>query len=113
LQSQINKLQASYEIQQSASNNLKSLLQATENELSGVRDAAENTLNIVAKNEVLEVRVDELTENNLMLDEENANLKDTNDMDWFIRGAGVSLIAFLLGMLVTRIRWRKRDSWGS
>lgn len=113
LQSQIKKLQASDEIQQSTSNNLKGLLQATENELSRVRDAAENTLNIVAKNEVLEARVDELTENNLMLGEENANLKDANDMDWFLRGAGVSLIAFLLGILITRIRWRKRDSWGS
>ena len=113
LQTQIKKLQADLEIEQSDSGSLKAALLATETELSRVRDAAENTLIIVDENEELKVRVDQLTQNNLMLGEQNASLKDSSNMDWFIRGAGVSLIAFLLGILITRIRWRKQDSWGS
>ena len=113
LQTQIKKLQADLEIEQSDSGSLKAALLATETELSRVRDAAENTLIIVDENEELKVRVDQLTQNNLMLGEQNATLKDSSNMDWFIRGAGVSLVAFLLGILITRIRWRKQDSWGS
>ena len=113
LQAQIIKLQADLEIAQSDSGSLKAALLATETDLSRVRDAAENTLIIVDKNEELKVRVDQLTQNNLMLGEQNATLKDSNNMDWFVRGAGVSLIAFVLGILITRIRWRKQDSWGS
>jgi SH3 domain protein len=113
LQSQIKNLQTDLEIEQSDSGSLKTALLATESELSRVKNAAENTLNIVDKNEELKARVDQLTKSNSMLSDENASLKDGSDMDWFIRGAGVTLIAFLLGIIVTRIRWRKRDSWGS
>ena len=113
LQSQIKNLQTDLEIEQSDSGSLKTALLTTESELSRVKDAAENTLNIVDKNEELKARVDQLTKSNSMLSDENASLKDSSNMDWFIRGAGVSLIAFLLGILITRFRWRKRDSWGS
>ena len=113
LRSDIIELQTDLEIEQSDSRNLKTALLATENELSRVRDAAQNTLTIVDENDRLKVRVDELMQNDSMLSEENAFLKDSRNMDWFIRGAGVSLIAFVLGIIITRIRWRKQDSWGS
>ena len=113
LRSEIIELQTDLEIEQSDSRNLKTALLATENELSRVRDAAQNTLTIVDENDRLKVRVDELKQNDSMLSEENASLKDISNKDWFIRGAGVSLIAFVLGIIITRIRWRKQDSWGS
>jgi len=113
LRSEIEKLHADLEIEQSDSGSLKTALLATENELSRVRDAAQNTLSIADENERLKLRVDELMQNNAMLGDENSALKDSSNMDWFIRGAGVSLIAFILGIIITRIRWRKQDSWGS
>ena len=113
LQSEIEKLQFDLETSQSHSSNLQSTLLSTENELARVRNAAENTLSIADENEELKVKVNQLTRSQSVLSGENAALKDTSDMDWFLRGAGVSLIAFLLGILITRIRWKKRDSWGS
>jgi len=113
LRSEIIELQTDLEIEQSDSRNLKTVLLTTENELSRVRNAAQNTLTIVDENDSLKARVDELMQNDSMLSEENASLKDSSNMDWFIRGAGVSLIAFVLGIIITRIRWRKQDSWGS
>jgi len=113
LRSEIIELQADLEIERSDSSNLNTALLATENELSRVRDAAQNTLTIVDENDRLKARVEELMQNESMLSEENASLKDSSNMDWFIRGAGVSLIAFVLGIIITRIRWRKQDSWGS
>ena len=40
------------------------------------------------------------------------SLRTAADMK-VVRGGAVSLIAFVIGILVTRIRWKKRDSWGS
>jgi SH3 domain protein len=113
LESQIENLQTELGIERSDNGSLRATLQASEDELSRIKDAAENTLNIVNENEELRGRVGQLTKINSMLSDENASLKDSSNIDWFVRGAGVSLIAFLLGILITRIRWRKRDSWGS
>jgi SH3 domain protein len=113
LQLEINRLQADLDTAQDDISSLKGALATTKNELSRVRDAAENTLKIVDENNNLKANVNDLTQINSMLSEENSALKDSSNMDWFIRGAGVSLIAFLIGIIITRIRWRKKDSWGS
>ncbi len=113
LQSEIQRLQADLESERFDVAGLRNVLEATENELSSVKDASENTLKIVENNKQLKNTVTKLTRNNSGLSEENKTLKDNSNMDWFIRGAGVSLIAFVVGILITRIRWRKQDSWGS
>jgi SH3 domain protein len=92
---------------------LSSRLNATENELSDLKIATRDTLVIMQQNDTLKTRIDELEAQKQTLSEENKRYKDSTAMDWFIRGAAVSLIAFLLGIIVTRIRWKKRDSWGN
>ena len=92
---------------------LKNTLRASEQELSGVRNAAANTLEILDQNKQLQSVVAQLQQEQARLVEENSELRDTTRLDWFIRGGAVSLIAFVIGILVTRIRWRKQDSWGS
>lgn len=46
-----------------------------------------------------------------ILNQENQALKDRAKREWFIAGAGVLLGGLLLGMLLTRIRWKKQSSW--
>ena len=92
---------------------LKTTLRASEKELNDVRGAAQDTLNILEQNKRLQSMMADLREQQTALTEENAELKDSTRLDWFIRGGAVSLIAFVIGILVTRIRWRKQDSWGS
>jgi SH3 domain protein len=92
---------------------LKTALVASESELANVRDASENALSTLAENDRLNSIVTILREEKEALANENTALKDTTQIDWFIRGGVFFLIAFLLGIIVTRIRWRKQDSWGS
>ena len=92
---------------------LKTTLRASEQELSQVRQAAQDTLNILEQNKQLQTVVDELRQEKAELTEVNAELNDSTRLDWFVRGGAVSLIAFVVGIVVTRIRWRKQDSWGS
>lgn len=113
LKSEISRLQSEFNKERSDNTALKSTLRASENELARVKNAAANTLSIVDKNSALEATVEQLNKEKTLLSSENTALKDSTGMDWFIRGAAVSLIAFLLGIIITRIRWRKQDSWGS
>jgi SH3 domain protein len=112
-QSRIAELSKSLEQEKSDNLALAATLRASEKELTEVRSAAEDTLNIVEQNKRLQSVVDELRQEKTALVEANSQLGDTTRQDWFVRGAAVSLIAFLVGIIVTRIRWRKKDSWGS
>ncbi len=92
---------------------LSSKLNQTENELHDLKAATHDTLLVIQQNDSLKTRINELETDKQQLVEENISYKDSTAMDWFIRGASVSLIAFLLGIIVTRIRWKKRDSWSN
>jgi SH3 domain protein len=110
---EIAELKQTLQQEQEDNEALKTALRASEQELSQVRDAAQNTLNILEQNKRLQTLVDELRKEKTVLSSTNAELSDSTQIDWFVRGAAVSLIAFIIGILVTRISWRKKDSWGS
>jgi len=110
---EIEQLQQGLQQEQADNQSLKTALRASEQELSSIREAAENTLNILDQNKRMQVMVDQLREEKSLLSDTNAKLSDSTQIDWFVRGAAVSLIAFIIGIVVTRIRWRKKDSWGS
>ena len=112
-QTEITQLKQSLQQEQTDSQTLKITLRASEQELSEVRSAAQNTLNILEQNKRLQTVVDQLREEKTLLSDTNAELSDSTQIDWFVRGAAVSLLAFIIGILVTKIRWRKQDSWGS
>ena len=112
-QTEITQLKQSLQQEQTDSQTLKITLRASEQELSEVRSAAQNTLNILEQNKRLQTNVDQLREEKTVLSDTNEELSDSTQIDWFVRGAAVSLLAFIIGILVTRIRWRKQDSWGS
>ena len=92
---------------------LRQTLTRTQNELVSLQESTRDTVRVIKQNENLQSRINELDADIRLLSTENAEYKDQTAMDWFVRGASVSLIAFLLGILVTRVRWKKRDSWGS
>jgi SH3 domain protein len=112
-QTEIKQLTEALQQEQTDGQTLKTTLRASEQELSEVRDAAQNTLNILDQNKQLQTVVNQLREEKTLLSDSNAELSDSTQIDWFVRGAAVSLIAFIIGILVTKIRWRKKDTWGS
>lgn len=107
------ELKQKLEQEKSDTGALKTTLRASEEELAGIRAAAQDTLNIQAQNEQLQMMVEQLREEKATLVETNSELSDSTRLDWFVRGGAVSLIAFIIGIVVTRIRWKKQDSWGS
>ena len=113
LKTQLEELKLALNTEKSDNELLKKTLLTSESELTLVSNAAENTLAILDDNNRLQTIEQELRQDKRQLSDENLQLKDSTQMDWFIRGAAVSFIAFLLGIAITRIRWKKQDSWGS
>lgn len=111
--SEIAELKQSLSQEKADNSALTTTLRASERELTEVRTAAQETLSILDQNKRLQTVVDELRQEKAVLSETNAELTDSTRLDWFLRGGAVSLIAFIIGILVTRIRWKKQDSWGS
>jgi SH3 domain protein len=46
-----------------------------------------------------------------LMQQENQALKDRSQREWFIAGAGVLLGGMLLGLIIPKLRWRKKSGW--
>jgi SH3 domain protein len=113
LKKQLNEFKTAKQSDDSNINQLNAELSETRENLAQLKEATSDTIRVLEQNENLQTRINVLESEKKILSDENAQYKDRTAMDWFIRGAGVSLAAFLIGIIVTRIRWKKRDSWGS
>ena len=47
------------------------------------------------------------------LKSEVVRLGDRSQRDWFVTGAAVVFAGFIVGIVVTRIRWQRKSTWGN
>jgi SH3 domain protein len=113
LKSELKDLEQALSSERADNSQLKETLQISEDELDHVKEISKNTPSILDDNNRLKSIEQVLRTEKRQLSEENASLNDSTKIDWFVRGAAVSLIAFLLGIAITRVSWKKKDSWGA
>jgi len=83
------------------------------NSLEDLKITAANPLALSKKNKQLKKELDKAQANAAMLDKDNQTLRSNVAQEWFIIGGAVSIGSLILGLILTRINWRKkRDSWG-
>ncbi|MCW9005257.1 MAG: TIGR04211 family SH3 domain-containing protein [Gammaproteobacteria bacterium] len=80
--------------------------------LTKLRDSAAHPIKIAEQNEQLSQEIEAQRNKNEALIKENASLKDNSIKEWFVIGAIVSLGSLIFGLIIPRISWRKRKSWG-
>jgi SH3 domain protein len=81
-------------------------------EMETLRDAAARPMEIAEENERLRELANRHRTRAEALDVQLAELRQTEQREWFLVGAGVAVGSALLGILLTRIRWRRRqDGW--
>ena len=80
-------------------------------ELAEIKRTASSALAIDSENKELKSRVVSLERQLQTLHQENEGLKDRTARDWFMVGAAVVLLGILVGLIIPRIRWRKKSSW--
>lgn len=104
--SQNNKLQT---IQNELDNKIKSL----KSTLASLRKNASDPIRIADENEQLKKQLANAEMKAKQLTQENIILGDQNIKQWFLIGAAVSIGSLAFGILLTRIRWKKKESWGA
>jgi SH3 domain protein len=80
-------------------------------ELENIRRTASSSLAIDAENKELKSRIVAYEREVQSLQQENSGLKDRTARDWFMVGAGVVILGMVIGLIIPRIRWRKKSSW--
>ena len=80
-------------------------------ELAEIRRTASSALAIDSENKELKGRVVALERQLQTVQQENEGLKDRTARDWFMVGAAVVLLGIIVGLIIPRIRWRKKSSW--
>lgn len=80
-------------------------------ELAEIKRTASSALAIDSENKDLKGRVVSLERQLQTLQQENESLKDRTARDWFMVGAGVVLLGIIAGLVIPRIRWRRKSSW--
>lgn len=97
-------------------------LAAENKDLSGSSKSLDEELNrlkqVAARPIQLENENRKLQQNNItlekelqLLSQENQVLKDRSQREWFIAGALVLLGGLFIGLVIPKIRWKKRSNW--
>jgi len=81
-------------------------------ELDELRQAAAEPLQLRERNRALSERVETLERELGEARAEAASLRRNTQRDWFVAGAAVLLLGLVLGLVLPRIRWRRRSRWG-
>jgi len=81
-------------------------------QLSEIKQTSSNAIKLSSDNQLLKKQVGENEREIQFLQQENASLQDRSNRDWFMVGALVVVASMIFGILLTRIRWKKKSSWG-
>ena len=93
---------------------LKSTKEQVEGELNGLQRTAANAVRISNERNELRTQVVAMTREIEDLKQEKRELQNSGNQRWFLIGAGVIVGGILLGLILPRLRVRRRrDSWGS
>lgn len=85
--------------------------QALETELEDIRQISAGAIDLNNQNEELQQRVQTLNHQVQAMTAENQDLGSRRNRDWFVAGAGVLLVGIVLGLVVPRLRLRRKSSW--
>lgn len=87
--------------------------QRLKKELDNLRRTASNAVALENENRQLKEKLQEIDHQTQLLILENSGLKDNNAKTWFLVGAAVLIVGLLLGLIIPRLRFQKKSSWGS
>ena len=82
------------------------------NSIEDLKITAANPLALSRKNKELQRDLDQARADASALEKDNQKLRNNVMQEWFIIGAAVSIGSLILGIILTRIRWKQRNSWG-
>jgi len=87
--------------------------QQLDRELQRIKKTSASALALDQENKTLKTKLQQLETEFQLTRQENKTLNDRSDRDWFMTGAGVILLGMLIGLIIPKIRWRRKSNWSS
>ena len=112
LKKELSSLKQQYKELEQINQQLESRKQDLMTTLTKLRDSAAKPIETAEENVQLQKDISEQKQINEELLHKVAILSDENIKEWFLIGSGVAIGSLILGLLITRISWKKRGSWG-
>lgn len=81
-------------------------------ELEEIRRLSANAIRLDDENEQLRQRLAETEQLLSAAQAETRRLASRATREWFVVGAGVVVLGIILGLILPRLRWRRKSSWG-
>lgn len=91
--------------------NLSGSSKSLDEELARLKKVASRPIQLENENRKLQQSNVTLEKELQLLGQENQVLKDRSNREWFIYGALVLLGGLIIGLIIPRIRWKKKSSW--
>ncbi len=111
LRSQVTELRRKAAELEAERDRLRSENRKLAGELKHLKQVAAKPIELEEQNRILKQQNVSLEKELQLVRQENQVLQNSTQRDWFIAGAGVLLGGILLGLILPRIRWRRRNTW--
>lgn len=98
------------ELQQSR-DEFKTRSETLASELADLKRTASTALQIRAENDRLKQSTDVMRREYERAKRDYTLLRETRERDWFLAGAGVLFGGMVLGLIIPKIRWKRRKRW--
>lgn len=82
------------------------------NELAELKRTAASAIEIRSQNIELSDRLESLKREHARAQQDYTVLRASRERDWFLAGGGVLLGGMIIGLIIPKIRWKKKRSWG-
>ena len=85
---------------------------ALQKELARIRKAAANAVIIADENKALQIKANEAEQAFEDLRLETNDIRSGAQQRWFMLGGGAILLGILLGLILPRLKFRRKERWG-
>ena len=113
LRTELNTLKESLTPDSSLEKSLATERDQLARELNDLKKTAANAFQIKNERDELQERVVNVERDLQQFKLENQALKDTASQDWFLYGGILALAGVLLGFILPKLSWRRKNSWNS
>ena len=84
---------------------------ATTDELTKLEQIAAHPKQLQSENIELHEKFAKMSDEFNLIKQENQVLKDRSKRNWFLAGALVVIIGIIIGLIIPKLRFRRKDSW--
>lgn len=111
VQDELRSLQKEKTQLDSAHSKLSSEHKSATKELQTLNELASRPKQLAQENIELRQQYEQISDELNLVKQENQVLKDRSKRNWFLAGAGVVIVGMLIGLIIPKLRFRKKSSW--